>query len=261
MEPVFRTLELIANGLVRGQGLKLRFFGLENIPRTGGAVLAVNHTAYTDFIPAALGLQKEGRRGRFMIKSEVMDIGIMRFLVHHCKAVPVDRSAGADAYRAAVDSLSSGEVVVVYPETTISRSFELKDFKNGAVRMAAEAGVPVVPCIVWGAQRQMSKGTRRRMGRSGIPVDVMYGPAVHYPADVDADAATVELHTTMDQMLHRVQDGYPEAPPGADWLPARLGGSAPTPDEALVIENAEAAEKARLREERRAAEANQDRDR
>lgn len=252
MEPVFRALEITAGTLVRLQGVRRRFFGLENIPATGGFVLALNHTAYTDFIPPALGLYHAGRRARFMIKSEVMDIAIMRFLVTRTRAVPVDRSAGAQAFAVAVDSLRAGDAVVVYPETTISRSFELKEFKTGAVRMAAEAGVPVVPAVSWGSQRQWSKGTARRIGYARIPVHVRFGRPIHYPSDVDVEVATRELHATMEQLLHRVQDGYPDAPAGADWLPARLGGSAPTPDEALVIETAEAQEKARRRAEKAA---------
>ncbi|GAA3948148.1 lysophospholipid acyltransferase family protein [Gordonia caeni] len=238
--------------------MRRSFFGVENIPVTGGFVLALNHTAYTDFLPPALGLYRAGRRARFMIKSEVMDIAIMRFLVTRTRAVPVDRSAGAQAYRAAVDSLRGGDVVVVYPETTISRSFELKEFKTGAVRMAAEAGVPVVPAVCWGAQRQWSKGTARRMGFARIPVDVRFGAPIDYPPDVDVEEATRQLHAVMEQLLHQVQDEYPEAPAGADWLPARLGGSAPTPEEALVIENAEAEQKARRRAEKAADNKNGD---
>ena len=61
------------------------------------------------------------------------------------KHIPVDRTAGAASYAAAVDALRAGEIVGVFPEATISRSFELKEFKTGAARMAAEAGVPILP--------------------------------------------------------------------------------------------------------------------
>ncbi|NDK92061.1 1-acyl-sn-glycerol-3-phosphate acyltransferase [Gordonia desulfuricans] len=244
-EPVFRGLEIIANTLVRAQNLDLRYAGLDNIPSAGGAVLAVNHTSYVDFVPAALGLYRAGRRARFMIKSEVMDVGIMRFLVNHTRTITVDRSQGADAYRAAVASLRNGEMVVVYPEATISRSFELKEFKTGAVRMAADAGVPVVPAIVWGAHRQWTKGGTRAMGRTGIPVSVRYGAPV--TVDVDADAATERLRETMTGLLHQVQDEYGSHPVGEFWVPARLGGSAPTPAQAAVIETEEAARKAEAR--------------
>lgn len=164
---MYRTLELIANGIVRAQALDLHFTGIENIPDSGGAVLCVNHTGYVDFLPLALGVQRAGRRTRFLIKSEVMDIGIMRFLVNHTKTVPVDRSRGAEAYRAALGRLRDGYIVAVYPEATISRSFELKEFKSGAARMAAETGVPIIPAIVWGAHRQWTKGGLRNIGGAG----------------------------------------------------------------------------------------------
>ncbi|MFW0786265.1 lysophospholipid acyltransferase family protein [Gordonia sp. CPCC 206044] len=249
MEPVFRTLEIIANGLVRAQGLDLRFSGIENIPQSGGAVLTVNHTGYVDFIPAALGVYRAGRRTRFMIKSEVMDIGIMRFLVTHTGTVPVDRSKGAEAYRAAVDGLRGGEIVAVYPEATISRSFELKEFKTGAVRMASEAGVPIVPAVVWGAQRQWTKTKtgRRNMGRSHLPVEVRFGVPTSVRADETPEQATARLHDTMNALLHAAQDAYGPHPAGEFWVPSRLGGSAPTPEEAHVIEDAEAAAKAAAR--------------
>ncbi|MCH5642846.1 1-acyl-sn-glycerol-3-phosphate acyltransferase [Gordonia sp. ABSL49_1] len=252
-EPVFRTLELIANGLVRAQGLDLRFTGIQNIPETGGAVLAVNHTGYVDFLPAAIGLYRAGRRARFMIKSEVMDVAIMRFLVNHTKTVPVDRSEGAEAYRAAVDSLRSGEIVVVYPEATISRSFELKGFKTGAARMAAEARVPIVPAIVWGAHRQWTKGGKRNMGRSKLPVAVRYGLPIAVDSAADPSAETARLREVMKTMLLEVQDGYGTHPAGEFWVPERLGGSAPTIEEAATIEAEEAERKAEARA-RKAAE-------
>ncbi|WOC12084.1 lysophospholipid acyltransferase family protein [Gordonia sp. MP11Mi] len=254
MEPVYRTLETIAVSIRAVQGTRLRFDGLDNIP-AGGGVLAINHTAYADFLPVGLALKERGRRARFMVKSEVMDLAIMRFLVAHTGSVPVDRSAGSEAYRAAVDALENGELVAVYPESTISRSFEPKEFKTGAVRMAVEADVPVVPVVVWGAQRQLSKGVKRNIGRAHIPIHVAFGrPVTFAGSDGDVVAATHRLHELMVAALHRVQDGYPDAPAGVDWLPARLGGSAPTPEEALVIEDAEAQEKAARRAAKRQGE-------
>ncbi len=251
---MFRTLEIIATTLVRVQGLELRYSGIDNIPgrRSDGAVLAINHTGYVDFIPAALGVYRAGRRTRFMIKSEVMSIGIMRFLVNRTGTVAVDRSAGAQAYRAAVDSLRSGEVVAVYPEATISRSFELKDFKTGAVRMAAESGVPIVPVIVWGAQRQWTKGGIRRMGRSKIPVSVTFGPPITVAGDADAAAETARLREVMYRMLLDAQEGYGPHPAGELWVPARLGGSAPTRAEAAELEEAEARRRAEAKAQKAA---------
>ena len=73
--------------------------------------------------------------------------------------------------------LRDGELVGVYPEATISRSFELKDFKSGAARMALEAQVPMIPLIVWGAQRMWTKDHPKQLGRNKIPITVAVGAA------------------------------------------------------------------------------------
>lgn len=175
MEPVFRTLEATARLAARLTGTALSFVDLDNIPLSGGAVVAINHTSYVDFLPAGLAATNRDRRLRFMVKAELQQVKIVNFLIRHTGAVPVDRQAGADAYVQAVQRLREGELVGVYPEATISRSFELKRFKSGATRMALEAQVPVIPLIVWGAQRIWTKDHPKRLGCNKIPVIVGVG--------------------------------------------------------------------------------------
>lgn len=242
MEPVYRLVEITAKTLVFATGAKIDYQGLENIPASGGAVVAINHTSYVDFLPAALAVVRAGRRLRFMVKAEMQEVSIVRFLIKHTKAIPVDRSAGAQAYSAAVHSLASGEIVGMYPEATISRSFELKDFKTGAARMAHEAGVPIIPLIVWGAQRIWTKDHPKDLGHNNIPVRLQIGEPMD--AGPDFERTTAQLHDVMEHVLADTQCGYP-AQPGAYWLPRRLGGSAPTLAEAVVLEQAELAERAR----------------
>ena len=243
MEPVFRALEITAKALVKVQGLRLTFLDLDKLPAAGGVVLAINHTAYVDFLPAALGVHHRGRRVRFMIKSEMQQIAIMRFLIKHTRTVPVDRSAGAQAYALAVQALRDGEVVGVYPEATISRSFEIKAFKSGVARMAMDAEVPIVPVIVWGAQRIATKGGPRNLGRSRTPIIVQFGDPIT-PGEGDAMEArrlADHLRSTMQTMLTGVQERYGPHPAGAYWVPARLGGGAPTMAEADALDAADAA--------------------
>jgi 1-acyl-sn-glycerol-3-phosphate acyltransferase len=244
MEPVFRTLEIAAKALVMVTGTKITYQHLERIPRTGGAVVAINHTSYVDWLPAALAVQHRGRRIRYMIKAELQQVKVVNFLIKHTKTVPVNRGAGAQAYAEAVRLLRTGGVVGLMPEATISRSFELKDFKTGAARIALDAGVPTVPLIVWGAQRIWTKDHPRRLGRAKIPVIVAAGRPLPPTGDVEhLDAA---LREEMTSLLHRVQEEYPH-PEGAFWVPRRLGGSAPTVAEAKIIEETERIERARKR--------------
>jgi 1-acyl-sn-glycerol-3-phosphate acyltransferase len=247
MEPVFRTLEIAVSSATRVLGNKITYQDLENIPERGGAVIAINHTSYVDFFPAALAAYHRHRRMRFMIKTEMQDVKIVNFLIKHSGTIPVDRRAGAGAYAVAVERLRAGEIVGMYPEATISRSFELKEFKTGAARMAQEAEVPIVPLIVWGAQRMWTKDHPRNMGRKKIPITVAAGPPIRAAGTIDETSAA--MREAMTSLLHRVQEQYPH-PEGAYWVPGRLGGSAPTMDAAKALEEAELAERARKRAER-----------
>jgi 1-acyl-sn-glycerol-3-phosphate acyltransferase len=246
MEPVFRTLEITAKALVMATGTKITYQNLENIPRTGGAVIAINHTSYVDWLPAALAVHYRGRRIRYLIKAEMQQVKIVNFLIKHTKTIPVNRGSGAEAYAEAVRLLKAGEVVGLMPEATISRSFELKEFKTGAARMALEADVPMVPLIVWGAQRVWTKDHPRNLGRKKIPVVVAAGRPLSPAGDVEhLDEA---LRDEMTALLHRVQEEYPH-PEGAFWVPRRLGGGAPTVAEAKILEQTEKAERAHKRAE------------
>lgn len=247
MEPVFRTLEIAASIAVRAAGAKITYQGLEHIPLRGGAVVAINHTSYVDFLPAALGTRRRRRRIRFMIKAEMQEVRIVDYLIGRTGAIPVNRRAGGEAYAQAVRELRAGELVGVYPEATISRAFELKDFKNGAARMALEAHVPIVPCIVWGAHRVWTKDHPKQLGRNKIPISVRYGEPL--PPAGTAPQLDGALRDRMTTMLHEVQLAYPH-PAGAWWVPKSLGGSAPTLDEARKLDQAELAERARRASER-----------
>jgi 1-acyl-sn-glycerol-3-phosphate acyltransferase len=251
-EPVFRTLEIAVMTAVRTVGPRITFHGLENIPDTGGAVIAINHTSYIDWMPAAIAAYRRKRRLRFMIKAEMLDVKIVNFLMRGCNMIPVDRSAGAGAYADAVQRLREGELVGVYPEATISRSFELKEFKTGAPRMARDAGVPMIPLIIWGVHRMWTKDHPRKLLRNRVPITLIVGEPLR-PTDTieQTDAA---LREAMTELLQRAQLGYPQ-PAGEYWVPRRLDGSAPTMAEAKQLDEAELAERARKKAEQGEREA------
>jgi 1-acyl-sn-glycerol-3-phosphate acyltransferase len=155
----------------------------------------------------------------------------MRAMMH----IPVDRHAGAGSFRAAVAALKAGEVVGVFPEATISRSFELKEFKSGTVRMAQAAGVPILPVTIWGSQRVWTKDHPKRLGRHNIPIFITVGEPIPVQRGDNADEVNELLQRRMTEQLHRDQEDYP--PLTGDelvYLPARLGGKAPTPEEAYA---------------------------
>jgi len=150
VEPVYGTAIRAARLVWRLQGLKFTVTGIENLPVTGGAVVAINHTGYFDFTFAGLPAFKQGRgrKVRFMAKKEVFDNKLTGPIMRSLRHIPVDRGSGAASFEEACLRLKEGELVGVYPEATISRSFEMKEFKSGAARMAIAADVPIVPHIV-----------------------------------------------------------------------------------------------------------------
>lgn len=236
-EPVYDILTGLVRTMFTVQGLRIDIADQHRIPSSGGAVLAVNHTAYLDFMEVGLVGRKSGRNVRYMMKAE-LEHGIVGFLMKHCKAIGVDRTAGAQSYSRAVESLRDGELVVVYPEATISRSFELKDFKSGAARMAIEADVPIIPLAIWGAHRVWTKDIPKQLGRHNFPINIRIGEPI--PPAEPPDALTTTLRTSMADLLTQAQHNYPMEP-GARWVPARLGGTAPTLPEAAILEQEEQA--------------------
>jgi 1-acyl-sn-glycerol-3-phosphate acyltransferase len=257
---VYPPVIAVARGLFAALGLKFTITGTEHIPPTGGAVMAINHVGYLDFTFAGLAARPAKRLVRFMAKDEVFRHSISGPLMRGMKHIPVDREAGTASFRAALTALKGGEIVGVFPEATISRSFEIKDFKSGAVRMARSAGVPILPTIVWGSQRVWTKGRPRNFGYSRTPIHIAVGEPIAVPPKGDPDAITAELRERMTALLHQVQAAYPDQPRGDDdrwWLPARLGGTAPTPDEAATLDATDAEERRARRAARLAAQQDQ----
>jgi 1-acyl-sn-glycerol-3-phosphate acyltransferase len=230
----------VALTLFRLLGFRFTITGVENIPATGGAVLAANHVSYFDFMFVGLAAHHRGRRlVRFMAKKAVFDNPVSGPLMRGMHHIPVDRSAGLGAYEAALDALRRGELVGVFPESTISRAFVPRAFKTGAARMAIEAGVPLIPVVVWGGHRVWTTG-RKPVVRRGVPIVIEVAPPLELPDGGSAAEVTAALHDALTRQCERVQRGYP--PPESDaeqwWQPAYLGGAAPTLEEARPIEAA-----------------------
>jgi 1-acyl-sn-glycerol-3-phosphate acyltransferase len=229
--------------------------GTHHIPHEGGAVLAINHVSYVDFLMAGYGALPSGRLTRFMAKKEVFDHRITGPIMRNCKHISVDRGSGQASYDEAVSYLRRGEVVGVFPEATISRSFLIKELKTGAVRMAEDADVPLVPLILWGTQRLLTKDHPRDLSRHKT-ISVRVGEPI-YPRGASVTEKTAQLRTEMSQMLDDAIKSYPpeEQPPGCWWLPESYGGSAPSPEEAARLDREELARRA----ERKRAREEQDR--
>ncbi|GAA3887104.1 lysophospholipid acyltransferase family protein [Streptomyces sp. NPDC003631] len=238
-ELVYRPVIGLALTTFKAWDLKIDCKGAENIPRSGGAVLVSNHISYLDFIFNGLAALQQKRLVRFMAKESVFRHKLSGPLMRAMKHIPVDRKQGEAAYAHALDSLKSGEVIGVFPEATISQSFTLKSFKSGAVRLAQEAGVPLIPMALWGTQRLWTKGHPRNFRRSHTPITIRVGEAVEASRDTYAGALTRQLRERVQELLEAAQRAYPVRPRTPDdtwWMPAHLGGTAPTPEQLRAVE-------------------------
>ncbi|HEX7538414.1 MAG TPA: lysophospholipid acyltransferase family protein [Dermatophilaceae bacterium] len=248
MEPVYTPVIWTARAVFAAQGLKFTITGAENVPESGGAVLVINHLSYMDFAYAGFAAIPSRRLVRFMAKDDVFRHRISGPLMRGMHHIPVDRTAGTASFREAVTALKAGEIVGVFPEATISRSFELKGFKSGAVRMAQAAGVPVLPMIIWGSQRVWTKGYPKRLGRTKVPITLSVGEPIAAGRSDSAEDISSQLRARMTELLHAAQEAYPAVPASElKYLPARLGGTAPTLEQATALDEEDSARRAARR--------------
>jgi 1-acyl-sn-glycerol-3-phosphate acyltransferase len=231
--------------------------GVDNLPTEGPAVIASNHVGYLDFAFLGRAALERGRLVRFMAKQEVFDHPVSGPLMRGMHHLPVDRFGGAvAAIDTAVDALRDGEVVGLFPEGTISRSFVPARPKTGAVRIGMRAEAPLIPAAVWGTQRLLTKGRRPNWQRN-VPIVVVFGRPIDYDADDAPADVTDELSARIRALVDAAAASYPDRPDGDDdrwWLPAHLGGTAPSVDEAEAMALREREERVARRRAARAGE-------
>lgn len=239
-ERVYESVIRTALGLFSVLDFRFEIDGVEHLPETGGAVLAANHVSYFDFMFVGLAARDKGRVVRFMAKKEVFDNHVSGPLMRGMHHIPVDRTAGASSYDVAVQVLRDGELVGVFPESTISRAFVPRKLKSGAARMALAAEVPLMPVVVWGGQRVWTTG-RKPVLRRHVPVVIKVGAPIELSGTETALELTGVLHERLTKLAEEVQRAYPPPRSVEDswWQPAYLGGGAPTLEEAGPIERAE----------------------
>lgn len=245
---VYRPVIRVALTLFRILGFRFDVRGVENIPAAGAAVLASNHVSYFDFMFVGFAAHQRDRRlVRFMAKKAVFEHRISGPLMRGMHHIPVDRSAGSAAYIHAVEALRSGELVGVFPESTISRSYVPRPMKKGAARMALEAEVPLIPVVVWGGHRVWTVARKPHWQRR-VPVTIWVDEPLPISPGDSADIVTDRLAQRLRELVDKALTEYPDRPGPAEdgwWLPAHLGGSAPTPEQAAAAEAASAAAKQR----------------
>ena len=224
--------------LFRLLGLRVTVVGADRVPATGPVVLVANHVSFLDFLLLGLVGEERGRRVRFLARHELWGPRLVGAAMRRMGHVPVDREAPAHAYLLARDALRRGEVVGIFPEAGVSRSFTVRGMMPGAVALAAETGAVLVPVGLWGGQRLLTAGVRPALRRN-VPVDIEVGRPRRVAPGTDVRRGTRQLGGELQRLLEGLQRRPGQQPaPGTrpTWHPRHLGGGAPSVAEASLAE-------------------------
>ena len=176
---------------------RIRPTGLENVPKTGPAVIVCNHVSYMDPILLAGSVR---RPMRFVMWYKIFRIPLLSFFFRNMKAIPIagareDEQIMHDAFEKVDEELAAGNLVCIFPEGGITYDGEIQRFRPGIEKIIARRPVPVVPVALgrlWGSwfSRRKSGGLRTIPGRLFARVPITVGEAVP-PQEVTA--ARLEL--------------------------------------------------------------------
>jgi 1-acyl-sn-glycerol-3-phosphate acyltransferase len=176
---------------------RIRPTGLENIPKSGPAVVVCNHVSYMDPILLAGSIR---RPMRFVMWYRIFQIPFLRFFFQHMHAIPIagkmeDEQLMNEAFERVDEELAAGNLVCIFPEGGITRDGKIQRFRPGIEKIIARRAVPVVPVALgrlWGSlfSRRKAGGLRRVPGRLFARVPITVGEPV--PAR-EVTAARLEL--------------------------------------------------------------------
>jgi 1-acyl-sn-glycerol-3-phosphate acyltransferase len=194
----------------------LKVYGLEHIPRRGGAILAANHQSYLD--PVLLGTRL-ARPLSYMAKSELFGNRFFAWLIRSLHAFPVRQGSGdVGAIKESVRRVQDGYLLNIYPEGTRTETGDLQPILNGVALVVRRAGVPVIPAIVHGAYDAWPP--HRKLPRARGPIIVMYGPPLDL-AGLKGEQITRKIDETFHRMMADARARRREFEEADPWLRRR----------------------------------------
>lgn len=225
---VFRFLAAILLPFMNAIG-KYVIHGADKVPKTGAFVLAPNHYSEIDPVVMGVGMWKVGRAPRYLAKASLFKIPIVGGLLRASGQVPVERAGavrGSDPLAAARQIAEKGLAVVIYPEGSLTRDPELWPMrgKTGAVRIALEQRIPLIPAAHWGTQKILP-----RYGKLSLfprkTVHIAFGDAVDlsafYERGLDSATLTEATAVVMDAITKLLEELRGEKAPAERWDPTK----------------------------------------
>lgn len=205
--------------------MRIKTEGVEKLPK-GGYVLVGNHLSYLDPLAFAYSVYLHMKRvPHYLAKASLFKVPILGFLLPKVGQIPVFRTgkSNEEPLRAAKEFVRAGQVVVVFPEGTLTRDPDLWPMrgKTGAIRMAAELGVPIVPAAHWGVHEVLGNYNRKFRPNPFHLVRVKIGDPIYLdigtnPTTEQINDATGKVMKTIATLVGQMRG---ENPPEKLWDP------------------------------------------
>ncbi|WP_165067251.1 lysophospholipid acyltransferase family protein [Marisediminicola senii] len=200
------------------------------LPSTGPFVLAPNHYSEIDPVVVGVVMWKLGRMPRYLAKANLFKYPIIGSLLRASGQIPVERAGavrGSDPLVAARKIVDQGLAVVIYPEGSLTRDPGLWPMrgKPGAVRMALETGIPIIPMAHWGTQKVLPRYAKRISLFPRKTIDIKVGDPVDLSAfrgkPLDAATTTAATAAVMTSITALLEDLRGEPAPTDRWDPSK----------------------------------------
>lgn len=209
--------------------VKIRIKNGRKLPQEGAFVLAPNHYSEIDPVIMGMAVWRLGREPRFLAKAGLFRIPVVGALLKASGQIPVERGGsvrGSEPLKSAKELVAKGRSVIIYPEGSLTRDPDLWPMrgKTGAVRMALQYDLPVIPAAHWGTQHVMARYSKKISFFPRKTIDVVFGD----PVDLSAfrgrslDSATLNEATAvvMARITSLVEELRGETAPEKRWNPS-----------------------------------------
>jgi len=226
VEPLYGLAKVLFRRPLR-HGLRWAVEGVDGIPTEGPVLLASNHISYFDPLTICYVADLAGRRARFLAKAELFESWWFGPMMREVRSIPVERGTGdTSSLDAAGAALAAGELVVVFPEGTISPDLEPMAGKTGTARLARAAGVPVLPLGLWGSHRVITAGHKaphKAARRPGVAISGVIGEPVVVGPEDNPRESTDRIMAAICASVRRARQIYPQVPRGEadEWWARR----------------------------------------
>lgn len=228
LNPAFRITASVVIPIFRFSA-RYHWHGPKRLPEDGAFVLAPNHFTNIDPLVVGTAVWLSRRAPRFLAKASIFKVPVVGKLMTGMGQIPVERSGRtrmSDPLGGGRSLVEQGGAIIVYPEGTLTRDPDLWPMrgKTGAVRIALENDVPIIPMAHWGTQRIMARYSKKLRLFPPSRVDVIVGDPVDLSAyrgrPLDQKMLLEATEIVMQRITELLEELRGEPAPAIRWDPA-----------------------------------------